>query len=214
MAEARRIQEALAGRVRIEPLPERIELVAGADLAFSRRRGLAFVSVALLRFPQMKIVEEVGLHVKCSFPYVPGLLTFREGPGLVEAFRRLSARPDVVIFDGQGYAHPRRLGLASHIGLWLGLPSVGCAKSRLIGTHEELGPAKGDSAPLYDGEEQIGTVLRSRRGVRPLFVSPGHLSDFETAEELVLRCCVKYRLPEPTRLADRAVARLKRELPG
>ena len=91
---------------------------------------------------------------------------------------------------------------------------MGCAKSRLIGTHEELGPAKGDSAPLYDGEEQIGTVLRSRRGVRPLFVSPGHLSDFETAEELVLRCCVKYRLPEPTRLADRAVARLKRELPG
>ena len=117
-----------------------------------------------------------------------------------------------MLFDGQGIAHPRRLGLAAHMGLWLGIPTVGCAKSRLVGEHKEPGRRKGQSSPLYDKKEKIGEVLRTRAGVKPVFVSPGHLADFKTSTQLVLRCCTKYRLPEPTRLADIEVARYKREI--
>jgi deoxyribonuclease V len=158
----------------------------------------------------MEEVEEAGLQMPCSFPYVPGLLSFREGPAVVEAFRRLGTRPDAVIFDGQGFAHPRRIGLASHMGLWLGLPTVGCAKSRLVGEHDEPGREKGERVPLHDEGEQIGVVLRSRTDVRPVFVSPGHLADLDTSTDLVLRCCLRYRLPEPTRRAHLAVGRLKK----
>jgi deoxyribonuclease V len=145
---------------------------------------------------------------------VPGLLTFREGPGILEAFRRLRQTPDVVIFDGQGLAHPRRIGLASHMGLWLGIPTVGCAKGKLVGEHAEPGPTKGARVPLTDGAERIGTVIRTRHDVKPVFVSPGHLADFNTAEEIVLRCCTRYRLPEPTRQAHIAVGRFKADRIG
>ncbi len=210
-SEARALQEKLAPRVRLQPLPPDPELLAGADVAFSKKQGLVFASVVVLRLPEMEIVEEVGAHVPYGFPYVPGLLSFREGPAVLAAFRRLDSRPDIVIFDGHGYAHPRRFGLASHMGLWLGLPAVGCAKSRLVGEHDEPGDTKGESVPLLDDGEQIGVVLRSRTDVKPIYVSPGHLSDFDSAEQFVLRCCVRYRLPEPTRQADHAVSRLKRE---
>jgi len=207
--QAREIQQRLRGRVQLRPLPSDIRLVAGADLAFSRRRNLAFAAVVVLHLPELEPVEQVGLHMPCHFPYVPGLLTFREGPAVAEAFRRIRHRPDVVMFDGHGYAHPRRVGLASHMGLWLGIPTVGCAKSRLVGQHETPGTRKGEQTPLTDDGEQIGVVLRSRTDVRPVFVSPGHMADFETSTDLVLRCCSRYRLPEPTRLADHAVAEVK-----
>jgi deoxyribonuclease V len=213
-AEARAIQQRLAGRVRLEPLPDDVSLVAGADVAVSRRAGLVFAAVLVFRLPQMELLEEATAHVETTFPYVPGLLTFREGPPLVQAFTALGTRPDAVIFDGQGFAHPRRLGLATHMGLWLGLPTVGCAKSRLIGEHEEPGLRKGDSAVLRDGEEQIGVVLRTRDSVKPVFVSPGHLADFGSSERLVLSCCTRYRLPEPTRQAHMAVGRLKAQVLG
>ncbi len=210
-AEARRLQERLAGRVRLTPLPGRMRLVAGADMALDRAAGVCFASVVVLELPGMKLVEEVAVQDALRFPYIPGLLSFREGPVLLKAFARIEHVPDVVIFDGQGLAHPRRLGLASHMGLWLGIPTVGCAKSRLTGKHEEPGEGKGQSAALLDDGEQIGVVVRTRTGVKPVFVSPGHLADFETSARLVLDCCTKYRLPEPTRLAHTSVARAKRQ---
>lgn len=210
-AEARELQKDLAARVELAPLPGRPALVAGADMALSRQADLCFAAVVVLRLPDLEPVEEVTASDVLSFPYVPGLLSFREGPVLLKAFARLTHVPDVVIFDGQGLAHPRRLGLASHMGLWLGLPTVGCAKSRLIGEHVEPGSARGDSVPLRDAGEQIGSVLRTRTGVKPVFVSPGHRADFTTSERIVLDCCTKYRLPEPTRRAHIAVAQAKTE---
>jgi deoxyribonuclease V len=210
--QGRILQEKLAGRVKCKPLAKSIALVAGADMAFSRDHERFFATVVVLTFPGLEMVEEVSAWVRPTFPYVPGLLSFREGPVLVQAFLKVKSIPDVVMFDGQGIAHPRRLGLAAHLGLWLGIPTVGCAKSRLVGEHADPGRRKGQSAPLFDKEEKIGVVLRTRDGVKPVYVSPGHLADFETSTKLVLRCCTKYRLPEPTRLADIEVARYKREI--
>ena len=213
-AAARRIQESLVSRVRAGRVPLAPRLVAGADVAFSRRAARVFAAVLVFRFPEMELVEQAAAEGPADFPYVPGLLTFREGPVLLEAFARLERVPDAVIFDGQGIAHPRRLGLATHMGLWLALPTVGCAKSRLIGRHDEPGPERGDSAPLMDGGERIGVVLRTRTRVKPLFVSPGHLADVETAAQTVLACGGGYRLPEPTRLAHAAVTRLRQACAG
>jgi deoxyribonuclease V len=201
VAQARALQDGLAARVRLRPLPARIRLVAGADVAFPSRQSVV-AAVVVLALPELGLVETVTVHRPCPFPYVPGLLSMREGPSLVDAFRQLRSRPDAVIFDGQGIAHPRRVGLASHIGLWLGLPTVGCAKSRLLGEHAEPGQERGESAALLVDGEQVGVVLRTRTGVRPVYVSPGHLADVTSARQLVLQCCTRYRLPEPTRLAD------------
>ena len=209
-AEARDIQERLAPKVRLKPLPRRPELVAGVDIALSRRLGRCFASAVVLSFPDIEPVEQALAEDELRFPYVPGLLTFREGAVSLKALGKLRHVPDVVIFDGQGLAHPRRLGLASHMGLWLGLPTVGCAKSRLIGTHDAAGETKGESTPLLDDGEQVGVVLRTRTRVKPVFVSPGHLADFESSARLVLECCTKYRLPEPTRQAHIAVGKAKR----
>jgi deoxyribonuclease V len=186
--------------------------VAGADVAFSRRHERFFATVIVLSFPGLEVVEQVSAWVRPSFPYVPGLLSFREGPALVKAFSRIKSDPGAVIFDGQGIAHPRRLGLAAHMGLWLGKPTVGCAKSRLIGEHRQPGEKKGQAVRLMDKGEKIGEVLRTRDGVKPVYVSPGHLADFKTSTRLVLLCCTRYRLPEPTRLADIEVARYKKEI--
>jgi deoxyribonuclease V len=210
--EGRTLQEKLAGRVKRKPLPKSIDRVAGADVAFSRRHERFFATVIVLTFPGLEIVEQASAWLRPNFPYVPGLLSFREGPALVKAFAKIISDPDVVIFDGQGIAHPRRLGLAAHMGLFLGVPTVGCAKSRLIGEHKQPGKKKGQTARLMDKAEKIGEVLRTRDGVKPVYISPGHLADFKTSTRLVLRCCTKYRLPEPTRLADIEVARYKKEI--
>jgi len=210
-ARGRELQEELAKNVEMKPVPPEARLVAGADMAFSKAHGVFFASVLVFGFPGLELLEEVSVQHKPTFPYVPGLLTFREGPVLMKAIRKLRIVPDVFIFDGQGVAHPRRLGLAAHLGLWLGIPTVGCAKSRLIGTYDPPGHKKGSRKALFDKQERIGTVLRTRDGVKPVFISPGHLADFQTSTRLVLQCCTKYRLPEPTRLADKAVARVKKE---
>lgn len=210
--QGRTLQEQLAGQVKRMPLAKNIGRVAGADVAFSREHERFFATVIVLTFPGLEMIEEVSAWVRPTFPYVPGLLSFREGPVLVEAFLKVKSKPDVVMFDGQGIAHPRRLGLAAHMGLWLGIPTVGCAKSRLVGEHRQPGKKKGQSVQLLDAGEKIGEVLRTRDGVKPVYVSPGHLADFKTSTRLVLRCCTRYRLPEPTRLADIEVARYKREI--
>jgi len=193
-------------RERDSGLAARPRLIAGGDLAFSPDGEQCIAAVVVWDAEQQRVVEQVIARRPLRFPYIPGLLSFREGPALIAALRRLKTSPEVMLFDGQGLAHPRRLGLASHVGLWLGCPTIGCAKSRLVGQADEPGQRRGTWTALHDGQEVIGAVLRTRDNVRPLYVSIGHRVDLPTAIDLTLACCTRYRLPEPTRLADRLVA--------
>lgn len=212
--EAIALQKRLAGELRLDtPLDlSRLRVVAGVDV--SVRAGRSRAAVVAMRFPDMEVLETVLAEAPTPFPYVPGLLTFREGPVLEEAFRRLRVAPDAFIFDGAGCAHPRGVGVASHMGLWLERPTVGCAKTRLTGWSAGPGPGRGDVAPLLAREPapdaphppQIGAVLRARAGVAPLYVSPGHHIDLASAVALVTACLGRYRLPEPVRAAHRAAA--------
>lgn len=179
-----------------------VRLVAGVDVSVKNERSRAAVVVAT--FPAFQVVETATAERPTPFPYVPGLLSFREGPVLEEAFGRLRTEPDVFLFDGMGIAHPRRIGIAAHLGLWLERPTVGVGKTRLVGTHPPLPEAKGAHVPLHHRGETIGAVVRTRTGKHPLFVSPGHLADIDSAVALVLACAPKFRLPEPIRLAHRA----------
>lgn len=208
--EAIALQKQLASKVVLQPLPEEITVVAGADVGYSRRRNGAVAAVATYTYPGLELRELVRLPGTFSYPYLPGLLSFREIPLLLQAFERLSEEPDVVLCDGQGTAHPRRLGLASHLGLWLSVPTVGCAKTRLVGTHGKVGPMKGQYRSLRYHDERVGVVLRTRSKVKPLYVSPGHLAEVDSSRKLVERCCTKYRLPEPIRRAHLAAQRAVR----
>lgn len=199
--EAVALQQQLRRQVVLQADLGRVERVAGVDVSFQGERARA--AVVVLSFPQLAVVERALAEVPVAFPYIPGLLSFREGPAVLAAFERLTLWPDLVIFDGQGLAHPRRFGLACHLGLFLDLPSIGCAKSRLCGTYQEPGPFRGEWSPLYDGEEVIGAALRSHPAKEVLFVSPGHRMDLETAIRYVLACCTNHRLPETTRWAHR-----------
>lgn len=160
---------------------------------------------------QVVVEEHVAIR-RLTFPYIPGLLSFREAPAVLASLRKLSRTPDVVMLDGQGLAHPRRFGLACHIGVICDLPTIGCAKSRLTGSFKEPGIRRGSQTPLVDGKQVIGTVLRTRTGVKPVYISVGHKIDLRSAGKIVLNSAVRYRLPEPTRLADRLVARTKKDL--
>jgi deoxyribonuclease V len=180
-----------------------LKSIAGVDASYQEKIGEAKAAVVVLAFPGLEVIEQAVITRPITFPYVPGLLSFREAPAVLDALGSLRARPDLLMCDGQGYAHPRRLGLASHLGVYLNMPSIGCAKSRLIGVYDEPGPTQGSLSPLTDHGEVIGTVLRSKTGTRPLFISIGHMIDLATSVELVLRCLRGYRLPEPTRLADK-----------
>jgi deoxyribonuclease V len=208
--EAINLQKQLACRVVVKPLPERINLVAGADVGYSSRYQAAVAALATFTYPGLQFRELVQFSGEIAYPYRPGLLSFRELPLLLKAFQLLQGQPDVILCDGQGIAHPRRLGLASHLGLWLDLPTVGCAKTRLVGDHGKVGPKKGQYRSLMHRHERVGVVLRTRTKVKPLYVSPGHLADFESSRRLVMRCCSKYRLPEPIRQAHLAVQRAVR----
>ena len=184
--------------------------LAAADVSFDRGGDTLFAAVVVVEAENFAVVERVGLASPARFPYVPGLLSFREAPALLEVFDRLKTRPDVVLCDGQGLAHPRRLGIACHLGLWLDLPTIGCAKSRLCGQFEEPGPIRGDRSPLVDQADVVGAVLRTRDRVAPLFVSPGHRCDLEGAVSLVMATTRKLRLPIPTRLAHDYVNEVRR----
>ena len=203
-AEARDIQIRLAPLVVKEGAPESVRLVAAADISVRRDEPLARGAVIVLSYPEMEGVEESVVEAEPRFPYVPGLLTFREAPILLRAFEQLRRRPDLLLVDGQGCAHPRRLGIACHLGLLLDLPAIGCAKSRLCGQHVQPSEAAGSRAPLLDGDEVIGSVLRTRDGTAPVYVSVGHRVGLEEAVEWVLRCCRGHRLPEPSRAAHMA----------
>ena len=201
VAEAREIQLGLADRVVQHGCLDAVELVAGVDISGVNSEGVSRGAIVVLRYPDMEVVERSVVTMRVEFPYVPGLLSFREMPLIIAACRLLGTTPDLFIADGQGIAHPRRLGLASHLGLILGVPSIGCAKSILCGAHGNLGEERGYRAPLIDDEEIVGAALRTKRGVKPVYVSIGHMIDLDEACRWVLLCCKGYRLPEPTRLA-------------
>lgn len=198
-SQARAIQQRLRERVETRERLDIIRLVAGTDVGFEQQGKVTRAAVVLLRFPSLEPVEQAIARVPTSFPYVPGLLSFREVPAVLEAMQRLEQRPDLLLCDGQGTAHPRRFGIACHLGVLTNIPSIGVAKSRLLGNHGELGEEKGSWVPLMDHQEQIGAVLRSRSRVKPLFISTGHRISLETAIKYVLACTTRYRLPETTR---------------
>lgn len=175
--------------------------VAGVDVGYDQGDELTQAAVVLLSFPGLDPVEHATARLPTAFPYVPGLLAFREVPAILAALNRLERLPDLLLCDGQGLAHPRRCGLACHLGVLTGLPAIGVAKSRLVGDHGPLGARRGDWQPLHDGHEVVGAVLRTQPGIRPVYVSTGHRVALATAIDLVLACATRYRLPEPLRLA-------------
>ncbi len=198
------LQKELADKVILENHLDAVKTIAGVDVGI--QKGAAEAAVVVLAFPDLTVIDYAVASGPVPMPYIPGLLSFREGPAILKAMDRLSASPDLLIFDGQGIAHPRRLGIASHMGVLLDMPTIGCAKSRLCGDHSEPGEAKGSRVWLRHHGEKIGTVLRTRDRVKPLFVSPGHRVDFDAAVDSVLACCTRYRLPETTRWAHNVAA--------
>jgi deoxyribonuclease V len=215
LPEARRLQQELASRVVAGPALDLsgVRFVAGADV--STQGNMAYATVVVLDFPGLSPVEVQGYEAPLRFPYVPGLLSFRELPSVVGALEKIETEVDALVLDAQGLAHPRRMGLASHLGIFLDVPTVGCAKSPLVGSFEEPGREKGSATDLVHRGEVIGRVLRTRDGVSPVYVSVGNGIDLGSSVELVLACCTKYRLPETTRQAHTAANRLRRgEEPG
>ena len=214
-AEARRLQGELASRVVAEPPLDlgAVRYVAGADV--STQGDKAYATVVILDFPRLSAVEVQGFEAPLEVPYVPGLLSFREMPSVLGALKKVETAAEVMVLDAQGLAHPRRMGLASHIGLFLEVPTVGCAKSVLVGKFEEPGVGKGSATELVHRGEVVGRAVRTRERVSPVYVSVGNGIDLDSSVELVLACCTRYRLPEPTRQAHNAANRLRRgEKPG
>lgn len=203
-AQAMLIQKGLAGSVSRKDEGGAIRLVAGVDISVSKSDNMGRGAVVVLSYPELKLVESRIAEMELEFPYVPGLLSFREAPVILAACEKLSREPDLILVDGQGIAHPRRLGLASHLGLLWDKPTIGCAKSRLCGEHEPAGEEQGKFAELIDGGEIIGAALRTKANTKPLYISIGHRTSLEAAIRLVLDCCRGYRMPEPTRLAHLA----------
>ena len=211
--EAIQLQKELRSRLDLKKLPGPIRCVAGGDVSFSRKSGRIWAGVVVLSFPDLIKIEEQWIEDKVEFPYIPGLLSFRELPVLLEALERLESDPDLIICDGQGVAHPRGLGLASHLGLHVNRATIGCAKSRLVGEFSEVKKEKGSYTPLWYKEQMVGAVVRTKRDVKPLFISPGNRITLDESVKIVLGCCGKYRMPEPTRQAHLLVSRLRRR-PG
>ena len=210
--EAVALQRELAESVVFCPLPEDFKILGASDIGYVPAIDRLVAVVVTFSWPELQLLETVHAISSIPFPYIPGLLSFREVPPLLEAFEKLRNPPDALLCDGQGIAHPRRLGLASHLGLWLDIPTVGCAKSRLCGTHDPPGPLRGDSALLRHQDEIVGVVFRSRDNVNPIYISPGHLADLPGSVELVRRCLGRTRIPEPLRQAHNIATRLRNGL--
>jgi len=215
VAGARALQLELASKVELrDRFPRSLAWIAGVDVGFEDAGATTRAAAVLLDGPSLQVLQSVVVRMPTTMPYIPGLLSFRELPALLEAASRLQHAPELVLVDGQGIAHPRRLGIASHFGVASGLPTIGVAKSVLVGTFAALHQTRGAYTPLRDGREQVGWALRSKPGCNPLFVSPGHRVAMASAAELVMRCVTTYRLPEPTRLADRLASRRDRAFPA
>lgn len=208
--EAVRIQQDLRTKVRERRLERPIEYIAGADISFDKGSNVIYAGVVVLKFPELTEVDR-GLTVsRATFPYIPGLLSFRESPAVLEAWEYLHVQPDVLLIDGHGYAHPRRFGIACHLGLLLDIPAIGCAKTVLVGKYEEPDRGRGSFRPLVDRNEVVGAALRTADGVTPVYVTVGHLVDLDSAIRVVLDCSRGYRIPEPTRQAHLLVNALRR----
>jgi deoxyribonuclease V len=220
-SQARQLQEKLASKVQFVPIKKNLKLIAGLDCAFSKDGKKIIAVVIVLKLPDFAVIETANATRKTTFPYIPGLLSFREAPVCIAAVKKLRSKPDVFIIDGQGIAHPRRLGLAAHLGLFFDKPTIGCAKSRLTGRFEEPPLEKGNYSLLKDTKkitsherqatsgEIIGAVLRTRTNIKPVFISVGNRCLLKDAIETTLACTTKYRLPEPTRLAHQLVSKQK-----
>ena len=201
--EAKQIQERLRSSTIVQDRLTQVRYVAGVDVGFKDNFKITQAAIAVLSFPELKLVDQAIAQIPTTFPYIPGFLSFREIPAILPAFEQLKIIPDLLLCDGQGYAHPRRFGLACHLGVLLDLPSIGVAKSLFVGKHEKVGIEKGSYQLLIDRDETIGLVLRSRTKVKPIYVSIGHKISLMTAKDYVMSCLTKYRLPETTRWADK-----------
>jgi deoxyribonuclease V len=210
--EAIALQRELAQQVQLQPLPEHFEVLGAADIGYVPRKNRLVAVMLTFRWPGLEPLETAHFVAPIPFPYIPGLLSFREVPSLLAAYDQLQRPPDILLCDGQGIAHPRRLGLASHLGLFLDIPTVGCAKTRLCGTHAPLDLRRGNYTPLLLAEETVGYVYCSREGVKPVYISPGHLADLESSRKIIEGCVGRYRLPEPLRKAHHLATQLRRTL--
>lgn len=207
--EARRLQEELRSRLILTPPKKLIRYIGGADVSYEKHGDKFYAGIVVWDSEKGDVIERAFAVKRVKFPYVPGLLSFREAPALLEAFSKLRGLVDVLIIDGQGIAHPRRFGLAAHVSLLLDIAGIGCAKSKLAGEHEPVESRRGSRSDLILDGERVGAVLRTRDNVKPLYVSPGHRMNVDCAADIVLKCAVKYRLPEPTRLAHQYVNQLR-----
>lgn len=203
VAEAREIQDSLRLKLKITNDFGKLNTIAGVDVGYDKALSLAHASVVLMSYPELQVISQVQAFVPANFPYVPGYLSFREIPAILAALAKLPYMPSLFMADGQGIAHPRRMGIAAHLGLFLDVPSLGVAKSCLVGQYAMPGPEKSEASMLVDKGECIGVVLRSKERCKPLFISPGHKVDIETSVAITTNCLTRYRLPEPTRLADK-----------
>jgi deoxyribonuclease V len=206
--DAKAIQIVLKDKTKITSLRKNPRFVAGIDAAFFEDKVIGVA--CLYKYPEMTPIEDAYGITKVIFPYIPGFLSFREGPAIIEAINKLRVKPDIILFDGQGIAHPEGLGIASHIGVLLDMPTIGCAKSRLVGEYKGPGSKKGNWSSLKYGSKIVGAVLRTKDNVTPVFVSPGHRIDLKGSIEIILRCISKYRIPEPLRRADFISKKIKR----
>ena len=212
LEEAKRIQLQLKNKLTFHHKIDlsQIQIVAAADISYNRNDDQLYAAVVLVAFPDLILIDVYSNQAKASFPYIPGFLSFREIPPLLDIFKDLSLKPDILICDGQGIAHPRGFGLASHLGIILDLPAIGCAKSVLVGKYLEPSAARGSSSPLMYQDRQVGAVVRTRNGVRPVFVSVGHKLGLREAIKIVFQCSRKYRIPEPLRLAHHKVNEMRK----
>jgi deoxyribonuclease V len=210
--QAVQLQKELAEKLQLKPMKKNPRTVAGIDCAFSKDKKRICAAIVIMKLPDFELVESVYAIDQTKIPYIPGLLSFREAPVCIMAAEKIKNTPDLFLVDGQGIAHPRKLGIASHLGLFLQKPTIGCAKSRLTGSHKPVKEEKGSWAPLIDKGQTIGAVLRTRSNVKPLFVSPGNKCSLQNAIDYTLTCCDKFRLPEPARLAHKTVTELKNTL--
>jgi deoxyribonuclease V len=199
--EAIQIQENLKSRIILKKNFSKVRTIGGGDVAYSKKRNLLFGAIVVLSFPQMDTLDIANAYGMVRFPYIPGLFSFREGPILIKTFQRLKTKPDIMLYDGQGIAHPRGFGLASHMGLWLDLPSVGCAKTPLLDEFTSSGSSRGSCELIRREGKEVGIILRTKDNVKPLFVSPGHRIDLPTSIQIILKCCHGFRIPEPLRRA-------------
>jgi deoxyribonuclease V len=207
--QARTVQKELAGRISYQSIPHHIRKVAGCDVAYLKENQRLIAGMVVLAYPSLSIIDTITSTEPISFPYIPGYLSFREAPALLNLIKNYPDSIDLFLFDGHGIAHPRKLGIAAHIGVLIDKPTIGCAKKRLVGHFDPPGSEKGCMSDLIYKDKVIGRVVRTKQNVKPLFISIGNAVDLDGAVEIVLKCCSKYRLPEPTRLADIEVAKAK-----